>query len=130
MTKTLSHDVLFPETAQEEVMVEAPERIQPKSLVDYLGIISKAVFQTGISWEVFHAKWPGTRDVFHGFDPATITRMTGAELEQLTGDIRIIMESKNRGHSPQQTAHACVGRVPRRCYQLPLLQWQLRRTGK
>jgi DNA-3-methyladenine glycosylase I len=52
------------------------------------------VFQTGISWKVVHAKWPGTREAFHGFDPTTITRMTGAELERLTGDTQIIRNRK------------------------------------
>jgi 3-methyladenine DNA glycosylase Tag len=75
-------------------MVEAPERIQPKSLADYLDVMSKAVFQTGISWRVVNAKWPGSREAFHGFDPTTITHMTGAELEQLTGDTRIIRNRK------------------------------------
>src|SRR3989304_3749440 len=33
----------------------APEKIQPSSLADYLEVMSKAVFQSGISWKVVEA---------------------------------------------------------------------------
>ena len=33
-----------------------PERIQPNSLGDYLEIMTKAVFQNGISWRVVESK--------------------------------------------------------------------------
>ena len=36
-----------------------PERIQSNRLGDYLEIMSKAVFQSGISWRVVESKWPG-----------------------------------------------------------------------
>ena len=39
----------------------APEKIQPTSLGDYLEIMTKAVFQSGISWRVVEAKWPGIK---------------------------------------------------------------------
>ncbi len=70
--------------------MKGPERIQPQSLADYLDVMSKSVFQTGISWRVVDAKWPGTREVFRGFDPVAISRLTGAELERLAEDKRII----------------------------------------
>ena len=34
----------------------APERIEPQSLGDYLEVMSKAVFQAGMSWKVVEAK--------------------------------------------------------------------------
>ena len=46
---------------------QPPERIDPKSLDDYLEVMSKAVFQSGMSWRVVDAKWPGTREAFHDF---------------------------------------------------------------
>ncbi|MEE9202643.1 MAG: DNA-3-methyladenine glycosylase I [Dehalococcoidia bacterium] len=70
--------------------MKAPERIQPKSLADYLDVLSKTVFRTGISWRVVDAKWPGTREVFREFDPVAISHFTGAELERLAEDKRII----------------------------------------
>ena len=42
----------------------APEKINPKSLGDYLEVMSKAIFQAGISWRVVESKWPGIREAF------------------------------------------------------------------
>jgi 3-methyladenine DNA glycosylase Tag len=70
--------------------MEPPERIEPKNLADYLDVMSRAVFQTGISWQVVNSKWPGTREAFRGFDPAAVSNLTEAGLDQLTGDRRII----------------------------------------
>ena len=46
----------------------SPEKIQPTSLSDYLEIMTKAVFQSGISWRVVEAKWPGIKEAFKDFD--------------------------------------------------------------
>ena len=48
--------------------MEAPDRITPQTPGDYLEIMSKAVFQSGISWKVVGAKWPGIKEAFQGFD--------------------------------------------------------------
>lgn len=70
--------------------MEAPKQIEPQSLADYLEIMSKAVFQTGISWKVVDAKWPGIKEAFHGFDPQRISRLNIAEIDALVEDKRII----------------------------------------
>jgi 3-methyladenine DNA glycosylase Tag len=70
--------------------MEAPKRIQPENLAGYLEIMSKSVFQTGISWKVVESKWPGIKEAFRGFDPEAIAGFTGKELEQLAEDKRII----------------------------------------
>ena len=57
----------------------APEQIKPQSLDDYLEVMSKAVFQSGMSWKVVEAKWPSTREAFNDFD-----------LEELAKDTRVI----------------------------------------
>ena len=44
--------------------MEPPEKIRPRGLGDYLEVMSKAVFQPGMSWKVVDAKWPGTREAF------------------------------------------------------------------
>jgi hypothetical protein len=41
---------------------EAPEQITARNLADYLDVLTKAVFQSGISWRVVEAKWAGTRE--------------------------------------------------------------------
>src|SRR5712692_3324769 len=55
-------------TAVPERTYGAPQQIQPTRLGDYLEVMSKAVFQTGISWRVVDAKWPGIREAFQNFD--------------------------------------------------------------
>jgi hypothetical protein len=42
----------------------APDQIDARRLGDYIEVMSKAVFQTGISWAVVDKKWPGIRDAF------------------------------------------------------------------
>ena len=67
-----------------------PEQINPTRLGDYLEVMSKAVFQTGISWRVVESKWPSTRVAFRDFDPDVLVELTPAELDELSADTRII----------------------------------------
>ncbi len=67
-----------------------PERMQPKGLGDYLEIMSKAVFQSGISWKVVESKWPGIKEAFKDFDATTVAEFSEPELEALTQDTRVI----------------------------------------
>ena len=68
----------------------APEQITPRSLGDYLEVMSKAVFQSGMSWRVVDSKWPGTREAFAGFDPSTVAASGESDIERLAGDTRVI----------------------------------------
>jgi 3-methyladenine DNA glycosylase Tag len=68
----------------------APERIEPRSLADYLEVMSKAVFQTGMSWKVVDSKWPGIREAFRAFDPAAVAALTPDDLDAITRDPRVI----------------------------------------
>ena len=70
--------------------MEEPEKIVPKQLSDYLEVLSKAVFQTGISWQVVDKKWPGIREAFQGFDPQAVASLPPWEVDNLTNDARII----------------------------------------
>ena len=72
----------------------APKQIKPKRLGDYLDVMSKAVFQSGISWKVVEGKWDGTRQVFHDFDALAVASMTEAELAEAAQDTRIIRNRK------------------------------------
>ena len=71
-------------------MMDAPKVIEPKNLADYLEVMSKSVFQTGISWRVVESKWPGIRECFKGFDPWVIAGFTEPVIDQLTKDQRVI----------------------------------------
>ncbi len=68
----------------------APEQIEPKSLGDYLEVMSKAVFQSGMSWRVVNAKWPTIREAMRDFDIHAIATLSEADLEDLAHDARVI----------------------------------------
>ena len=71
-----------------------PERIKPQALSDYLEIMSKAVFQAGVSWKLIDNKWDAFREVFHGFDPVRVSAFTAADVERLMADERILRSRK------------------------------------
>jgi len=70
--------------------MEIPKKIKPTKLADYLEVMSKCVFQTGISWKVVEAKWPGIKEALQDFDPRVISTLTVAEIDKLVEDKRVI----------------------------------------
>ena len=68
----------------------APPQVDVKSLNDYLEVMSKAVFQSGMSWRVVNAKWPDTNEAFHGFEIGRVASLSDEELEELAHDTRVI----------------------------------------
>lgn len=85
---------------------KVPDQIEPKSLDDYLEVMSRAVFQTGISWRVVESKWPGIRAAFHDFDTARVAALTEGELDDLGQDPRVI-----RHHGKLAAIVANAGRM-------------------
>jgi Methyladenine glycosylase len=73
-------------------MVEGkpPARRKPKDLAGYLEVLSRPVFQAGMSWRVIDAKWDGIRDAFANFDPATVADFGPREIQRLLGDTRVV----------------------------------------
>jgi DNA-3-methyladenine glycosylase I len=69
---------------------QAPKQIEPKGLPDYLEVMSKAVFQSGMSWRVIEAKWDGFQKAFKGFDPKKIARFGPDDVDRLAHDPGII----------------------------------------
>lgn len=69
---------------------QPPEQIKPTSLDDYLEVMSKAVFQSGMSWRVVEAKWPGTREAFYDFDVHKVAAFDERDLDELSKDTRVI----------------------------------------
>ena len=67
-----------------------PEQIQPTSLDDYLEVMSKAVFQSGMSWKVVEAKWEGTREAFDNFEVTKVAAYNEKDLDELSQDTRVI----------------------------------------
>ena len=73
-----------------QVAMHAPERISPKNLADYLDVLTRAVFQSGISWRVVEAKWPGTREALFNFDPERLADLTPDDVDRLAQDTRLV----------------------------------------
>jgi hypothetical protein len=73
-----------------ENLMEAPKKIRPRSLADYLEVMTKAVFQSGISWQVVEAKWEGFQRALDGFDPASVAALTPRDVDRLMKDASII----------------------------------------
>ncbi|MDP6667794.1 MAG: DNA-3-methyladenine glycosylase I [Dehalococcoidia bacterium] len=71
-------------------LTKAPQQIVPKNLGDYLEIMSKAVFQSGMSWKVVESKWPTTREAFHDFQVGAVTSMDEIAVDALADDTRVI----------------------------------------
>jgi 3-methyladenine DNA glycosylase Tag len=67
-----------------------PPKINPTSTADYLEVLTKAAFQSGISWKVIEAKWPGFREAFMGFDPKKVAAFSDRDVDELAADTRIV----------------------------------------
>lgn len=81
--------------------MEAPKQIKPTKLADYLEVLSKAVFESGMNWRVIENKWPGFREAFDGFEPATVANYSPDDVDRLLADPRII----RNGRKVQATIH-------------------------
>ena len=68
----------------------APDQVEVKSLNDYIEVMSKAVFQSGMSWRVVNAKWNDINAAFHGFEVGRVAALTDEELDELAQDKRVI----------------------------------------
>lgn len=85
--------------------MQAPTQIEPSGTADYFEVITRAVFQSGMSWRVVAAKWDGFREAFAGFDPAAVAAYDGDDVERLAADTRII---RNRRKIEATVANAQV----------------------
>ncbi len=68
----------------------APDQITPRTLGDYLEVMSRAAFQSGMSWKIVEAKWAGTREAFHNFEIDAVAEMNADDIDALTQDTRVI----------------------------------------
>lgn len=60
-----------------------PNVIREPGLSDYLDVMSRAVFQAGLSWAGIGKHWAAYREAFDGFDPARVAMYGEAEIERL-----------------------------------------------
>jgi DNA-3-methyladenine glycosylase I len=70
--------------------VRPPRQIEPKTLADYFEVLTKAVFQSGISWRVVEAKWDGLREALEDLDPERVAALGPPDVDRLMEDARVI----------------------------------------
>jgi len=80
-----------------KVEMQPPQKMEPQALAGYLEIMSKSVFQSGLSWKVVESKWPGIREALKGFDPGFLAELSEPQLEELLQDQRIIRSRRKLG---------------------------------
>ena len=72
----------------------APKQIKVESLNDYLEVMVKVVFQSGMSWKVVENKMPGIREAFLDFDVVKVADFDERDIETLTQDTRVIRNQR------------------------------------
>src|SRR5439155_12530618 len=71
-----------------------PEQIDARELSDFLEIMTKAVFQAGMSWALIDSKWENFRRAFANFDPNKVARFKNSDIDRLSEDPGIIRSRK------------------------------------
>jgi Methyladenine glycosylase len=60
-----------------------PDVIEPASLADYFEVMTRAVFQAGVSWKQIAAHWDAYRTAFANFDPARVVAYDDLDVERV-----------------------------------------------
>jgi 3-methyladenine DNA glycosylase Tag len=61
------------------------KRIAKPSLADYLAVMSRAVFQAGLSWAAIDGQWEQLLRTFNGFDPKKVAQYDDGDVEEIMG---------------------------------------------
>ncbi len=70
--------------------MEAPAQVECQKLGDYLEVMTKAVFESGMSWRVVENKWPSMTEAIGGWEPERIANFTPDDVDRLATDTRMI----------------------------------------
>jgi 3-methyladenine DNA glycosylase Tag len=68
----------------------AHRRISSPTLSDHLAVMTRAVFQAGLSWAAIDRQWVGLRDAFDNFDPRKVARYTDKDVARIMVHPRIL----------------------------------------
>jgi 3-methyladenine DNA glycosylase Tag len=74
--------------------VTIPERTRPQRSSDYLAIVTRAIFQAGLSWNAIDARWEAFVRLFEAFDPARVAAFDEGDIERLLADGGIVRSRK------------------------------------
>ena len=72
-----------------------PGQVEPKSLSDYLEVMSRAVFQAGLKWASIAQQWERLQAAFDGFDCERVAAYTEFDVDR-------IMETEGILHSARK----------------------------
>ena len=65
-------------------------RIAKPSPSDHLAVMTRAIFQAGVSWAQIDAQWERLLEAFQGFDPAKVSRYADDDVRRLLDTPRIL----------------------------------------
>jgi len=71
-----------------------PPKEKPKDDRGYFEVLSKAVFNAGFSYQVVRNKWEDIKEIFHDFEPETLSNWTVDEISDALESPKIIRNSK------------------------------------
>ena len=74
-----------------------PEPVEPQRLADYLAVMSRAVFQAGLSWKMIEARWSDYLRLFEGFDPIVVAAFDRTDVERILNDGGVVRVYKKVG---------------------------------
>jgi 3-methyladenine DNA glycosylase Tag len=74
--------------------VAIPERIEDPTPSDYLAVMSRAIFQAGLSWQMIESRWDAYVRLFDGFDPGLVARYGEADVERILDDGGVVRTRK------------------------------------
>jgi DNA-3-methyladenine glycosylase I len=60
-----------------------PDVIEPASLADYSEVMTRAVFQAGVSWKQIAAHWDAYREAFENFEAERIAAYDDFDVERI-----------------------------------------------
>jgi len=67
-----------------------PLKITAKDLSDYLAVMSKAVFQAGLSWKAIDSRWVDFEEAFEKFVPEKVSRFNEEKIEKLLDNGKLL----------------------------------------
>jgi len=74
--------------------VAIPERIENPTLADYLAVLSRAIFQAGLSWKMIESRWDDYLRLFDGFDPVLVAHYGEGDVERILADGGVVRTRK------------------------------------
>jgi hypothetical protein len=74
--------------------VAIPRQIDPQTLADYLAVMSRAIFQAGVSWALIESRWAAYERLFAGFRPEEVARFDEFDIERISADPSIVRTRK------------------------------------